>query len=81
VKGVISDGEEIEGPEGLEEWAIGEDEDSKSVLASAADITKCEDGDRTIWIGTGAEGGEEGEEGEEDGTRTACRSSSASEPS
>ena len=25
VKGVISDGEEIEGLEGLEEWAIGED--------------------------------------------------------
>ena len=65
VQGVVSDGEEIEGLDGLEAWVIGEDE-GKPVLASAADVDKCMDGDRTFSIDMGAEGGgEEGEEGEE----------------
>ena len=54
ISGVVSTGgEEIEGLEGLEEWELGDEEKAKPVLASAADISKCEESSRAIWIGEG----------------------------
>ena len=54
ISGVVSTGgEEIEGLEGLEEWELGDEEKAKPVLASAADISKCEESSWAIWIGEG----------------------------
>ena len=59
ISGVVSTGgEEIEGLEGLEEWELGDEEKAKPVLASAADISKCEESSWAIWIGEGEDADE-----------------------
>ena len=52
--GVINEGaEEREGLAELGEWQAGSEDEMKPVLASAADITKTEEGGLTISIGEG----------------------------